>query len=298
MRPRLSLFFVVLVGVFVLFGAWSQAVAQRQLRVMIIGAHPDDADKAGGTAAKYIALGHKVMLVALTNGDAGHFEMGGGPLARRRTEEARRAGAVIGAEYITLDNHDGELMPTLENRRQVIKLIREFKPDLVFSPRPNDYHPDHRYTSILVQDAAYMVTVPNVVAKTPHLDKNPVFMYLSDGFTKPYPFTPDVVVSIDEVIEKKMDMYHQHDSQMYEWLPYNRGDLAEVPKDPAKRREWLAASRKRSDENNANKFRDKLIELYGKERGSKVRYAEPFEASEYGTRLTKENLKILFPFFD
>lgn len=278
---------------------YSQSDQQKkQLRVLIIGAHPDDAEKGGGTAAKYAALGHVVKLVSVTNGDAGHFEIGGGPLAKRRELEAKKAGKVIGVEYITLDNHDGELMPTLENRRQIIKVIREFKPDIVFSPRPNDYHPDHRYTSILVQDAAYMVTVPNILPKTPHLQKNPVFMYLSDGFTKPYPFQADVVVAIDEVIEKKMDMYHQHTSQMYEWLPYNRGALDQVPQDEKARREWLAESRKRSDENIAIKYRDKLIELYGKEKAAKIKYAEAFEASEYGSRLTPENLKILFPFFD
>jgi uncharacterized coiled-coil DUF342 family protein len=106
------------------------------------------------------------------------------------------------------------------------------------------------------------------------------------------------VVGIDEVIEKKIDMYHQHTSQMYEWLPYNRGALDQVPKDPKERREWLAESRKKSDENAANKYRDKLIELYGKEKGAKIKYAEAFEASEYGSRLTPENLKILFPFFE
>jgi LmbE family N-acetylglucosaminyl deacetylase len=57
-------------------------------------------------------------------------------------------------------NHDGELLPNLGNRRQVIRLIRSFHPDLVLTHRPNDYHPDHRYTSQLVQAAAYLITVP------------------------------------------------------------------------------------------------------------------------------------------
>jgi N-acetylglucosamine malate deacetylase 1 len=270
----------------------------KELRVMIIGAHPDDPDKAGGTAALYALAGHKVMMVSLTNGDAGHQEIGGGPLAKIREEEARKAGEIIGIEYITMDNHDGELMPTLENRRQVIKLIRDFNPDIVFSPRPNDYHPDHRYTSILVQDAAYMVTVPNVLAKTPHLKKNPVFMYLSDSFQKPYPFQGDVVVAIDEVIDKKMEMYHQHTSQMYEWLPYNRGDLDQVPKEEQQRRQWLSESRRKGNEYLADKFRDKLIELYGEEKGRLVKYAEAFELSEYGTSLNESNLKTLFPFYN
>ncbi|MFC1561112.1 PIG-L deacetylase family protein [Candidatus Latescibacterota bacterium] len=267
-----------------------------QLRVLIIGAHPDDAEKCGGTAAKYIALGHKVQLVSLTNGDAGHQTLGGATLARMRMEEARRAGEVIGAEYIVLNNHDEELMPTLENRWKVIRLIREFKPDIVISSRPNDYHPDHRYTGVLVNDSAYLVTLPNVVADTPHLEKNPVFLYMSDGFTKPK-FEPDIVVSIDDVIEKKIDMYHCHTSQMYEWLPYNRGNLNEVPKTDSERRAWLGKRFKAGSDGIANLYRDKLIELYGKEKGSKIRYAEAFEDSEYGSPLTKDNLKILFPFF-
>src|SRR4051794_16173182 len=127
------------------------------LRLLIIGAHPDDADyAAGGTAALYRAQGHVVRMVSLTNGDAGHHQGGGAALAKRRLAEATAAGAVIGATYDLFPNHDGELLPTLDNRRQVIRLIRTFDPDLVLTHRPNDYHPDHRSTSQLVQDAAYM----------------------------------------------------------------------------------------------------------------------------------------------
>ena len=297
---KTSKIILALLSVYLIFSTLGAQTAEpgSQLRVMIIGAHPDDAEKAGGTAAKYTALGYEVLLVSMTNGDAGHYKMGGGVLAQRRMEEARRAGEVIGAKYLVLDNHDGELMPTLENRRKVISLIRKFRPDLIFTHRPNDYHPDHRYTGVLVQDAAYMITVPNIVAGTPHLDKNPVIMYMSDRFTKPLPFEPDVVVGIDDVIEKKMDMYHCHESQMYEWLPFNRGALDEVPQTDSERRAWLGERRKRNDKRIADNYREKLIELYGEEKGSKIRYAEAFENSEYGSSLSEKNLKILFPFFD
>lgn len=269
---------------------------QEQLRILVIGAHPDDAEKAGGTAAKWSATGHVVKLVSLTNGDAGHFSMGGGLLAVRRQKEAQCAGEVIGVEYVCLDNHDGELLPTLENRRKVIRLIREFEADVVISHRPNDYHPDHRYTAILVQDAAYMVTVPNVVAQTPHLRHNPVFLYMADGFSKPNPFQPDVVVDIGEVIEKKIDMYDCHESQMYEWLPYNSGRLDEVPKDRAKRRQWLAKQRMARDRSTADRYRDLLVELYGEDKGMQVEYAEAFEVSEYGAGMTEQEIKRVFPF--
>jgi LmbE family N-acetylglucosaminyl deacetylase len=269
------------------------------LRVLVIGAHPDDAEKMGGTAAKYVALGHTVQLVSVTNGDAGHQLMGGGPLAERRTKEAQAAGRAIGAAYVVLDNHDGELMPTLENRRTIIKLIREFNPDLLFTHRPNDYHPDHRYTGILVQDAAYMVMVPNIVAGTPAMKKNPVIMFLSDHFTEPSPFKPDIVVAIDDVIEKKIDMYHCHESQMYEWLPWIGGYLQDVPEKREERRGWLANRRViPGAQRIADQYREKLIELYGKEKGSKVRFAEAFQVSEYGGSLTDNNRNLLFPFFD
>ncbi|MDH5550800.1 MAG: PIG-L family deacetylase, partial [Gemmatimonadota bacterium] len=158
---------------------------ERHLRILVFGAHPDDPDKVGGTMAKFVAQGHAVRLVSLTNGNAGHYAMGGGPLAQRRYAETQCAGRAIGAEYIVLDHDDGKLMPTLENREDVIRQIREFQADVVISPRPNDYHPDHRNTGLLVRDAAYMVTVPNIVASVPHLLKNPVFLYMSDRFTEP-----------------------------------------------------------------------------------------------------------------
>ncbi|MFQ6046176.1 MAG: PIG-L deacetylase family protein [Gemmatimonadales bacterium] len=272
--------------------------SERPLRIIVFGAHPDDPDKVGGTMAKFVEAGHLVRLVSLTNGNAGHFEMGGGPLAQRRYREAQCAGRAIGAEYIVLDNDDGKLMPTLENREEVIRQIREFRADIVISHRPNDYHPDHRNTGLLVRDAAYMVTVPNIVSSVPHLRKNPVFMYMSDRFTQPSPFVPDIAVAIDDVIEKKIDMYHCHESQMYEWLPYNQGVLDSVPSDPSERREWLAETRGFRSSRPGETYRELLIQLYGPEEGTRVRQAEAFQVSEYGSQPSLEELKRLFPFFD
>lgn len=288
---------VAAVAVVAGLGTAPAAEPPHPLRLLVIGAHPDDPDKVGGTMALYRERGDVVKFVSLTNGDAGHQDMGGGPLARRRAAEARCAGAVLGSEYVTLDNHDGELVPSLDMRRQVIRVIREFKPDMVFAPRVDDYHPDHRATGELVRDAAYMVTVPNVVALTPHLEKNPVFVLVEDRFSRPTPFHPEVVVDIGPVVEKKVDMYHCHTSQMYEWLPYNRGILDQVPKGDAARRAWLATQLEGQWKATADRFRDKLIELYGPDRGAKVQYAEAFEISEYGTIPSKEERKQLFPFF-
>jgi len=269
--------------------------AGKKLHIIIIGAHPDDPDKVAGTAYKWAQLGHDVLMVSLTNGDAGHQSIPPDELARIRREEARRAGEVIGVRYITLDNHDGQLMPTYENRLQVIRLIREQKADIVIFPRPYDYHPDHRYTGVLVLDAAYMVTVPRILPEVPFLEKNPMFLFMSDGFVHPEPFKADVAVAIDDVMEKKLDMYHQHTSQMYEWLPFNRGELDKVPVGDKERRAWLGKTRIAGS--SAEPYREKLIELYGAEKGSKVRYCEAFQDSGYGTRLTKENMKRYFPFY-
>jgi LmbE family N-acetylglucosaminyl deacetylase len=267
-----------------------------QLRIIVFGAHPDDPEKVGGTMARFVESGHKVRLVSITNGNAGHFEMGGGPLAQRRYRETQCAGRAIGAEYIVLNNDDGKLMPTLENREEVIRQIREFQADIVITHRPNDYHPDHRNTGLLVRDAAYMVTVPNIVASVPHLMKNPIFMYMSDRFTEPSPFVPDIVVAIDDVIEEKIDMYHCHESQMYEWLPYNMGILDSVPSDQSKRRDWLAEMRGFRSSRPGEMYRELLIRLYGQEVGSQVKQAEAFQVSEYGSQPSLEELKQLFPF--
>ena len=268
------------------------------VNVLIFGAHPDDPDySAGGVAALYARQGHKVKMVSLTNGDAGHHAEGGAPLAWRRRAEAAAAGKALGIEYITLDIHDGALLPTLENRQQVIAIIRAFQPDLVMVHRPNDYHPDHRYASQLVQDASYMVTVPNVVSHVPHLRTMPVIVHTWDHFQKPYPFQADVVMATDAVIEQKFDALHCHTSQMYEWLPYNGRYLEEVPTEEGERRAWLRQRLDQRMRRQADLYRAQLVKFYGAEEGQRVQYAESFEACEYGAPLTTENRHRLFPFF-
>ncbi len=293
MKSLISLFQIVLMlAIFPVLQAQNKQA--QKLHIIIIGAHPDDPDKVGGTAYKWAQLGYDVLMVSLTNGDAGHQSIKAAELAKIRREEARNAGEVIGVRYITLDNHDGQLMPTYENRLQVIKLIREQKADIVIFPRPYDYHPDHRYTGVLVLDAAYMVTVPTILPEVPFLKKNPMFLFMSDEFIHPEAFKADVCIDIDDAIEKKMDMYHQHKSQMYEWLPFNQGILDQVPAADSDRRAWLGKTRK--DDSNADPYRGKLIELYGEVRGSKIKYCEAFEDSGYGAALTKENMSYYFPF--
>jgi LmbE family N-acetylglucosaminyl deacetylase len=271
--------------------------AEPPLRIIVFGAHPDDCDmEAGGSAALWAAKGHAVKFVALTNGDAGHQTEGGGALAKRRRAEAQEAGRRLGiAEYEVLDNHDGELEPTLAVRQQVIRRIRQWQADLVIAPRPNDYHPDHRYTGVVVQDSAYMVVVPNVTPDTPPLRKNPVFVYGHDGFQRPNPFRPDVAVAIDSVVDRKIRGLDAHTSQMYEWLPWVDGILDSVPKEPAARLAWLREQR--SGKPIADEVRAALRRWYGA-RADAVKDAETFEVCEYGRRPSDADLRRLFPFFD
>lgn len=287
----------ILVFAFLMFTLFTSSVnAQHELNVVVIGAHPDDADiRAGGTAIRYAQAGHKVLFVSLTNGDAGHHEKGGGALAHIRRSEAEEAGRRFGVEYVVLDNHDGELMPTLENRLEVIRLIRGWNADLVFGPRPYDYHPDHRNTAILVQDAAYMVIVPNVASDVPPLEKNPVFMYVEDGFQKPYPFRPDIVVDITGQFDQKIYAMAAHESQMFEWLPWTSQRLDQVPQSEQDRLKWLAEWRKPRLSDDVKKAVEKW---YGPQKAATIQAAEAFEICEYGRRPTEEELKILFPFFN
>ena len=177
-----------------------------KLTILVLGAHPDDAElHMGGTLSRYRRLGHHVKIVSATNGAAGHHQLSGPVLIERRRRELAASTAIIGADSEVWDFPDGALLPSLELREQIITEIRRLKPDLIFTHRPNDYHPDHRYTSQLVCDAAYLVTVPPVVPDVPHLRDNPVFAYLSDNFQRPCPFAPDVVVDIEPVIETAVD---------------------------------------------------------------------------------------------
>lgn len=267
------------------------------LRLLVVGAHPDDAEyKAGGLAALYRGLGHDVRFVSVTDGSAGHHLAPGAGLVRRRRAEAEAAAATLGLRYDVWDHPDGRLEVSLARREQTIRLIRSFRPDLVLTHRPNDYHPDHRATSLLVQDAAYLLTVPAVCPDVPHLRRDPVIAYLGDDFSRPYPFDPEVVVDIGKVWDAKVALLHAHQSQFYEWLPYNGNYADEVPGPDADRRAWLSGRLQSLAARVADRYRDRLVSIYGPDRGGAVRLAEAFEVSEYGSPLDGPALDRLFPF--
>ncbi len=284
--------------VLVLFSLLS-AQDDGKLRIIVFGAHPDDCElKAGGMAARWAAQGHHVKFVSTTNGDIGNAVMAGGPLARRRQAEVKEAAKVLGIETEVLDIHDGELMPTLENRLTFVRLIREWKADIVMGHRPNDYHPDHRYTGVLMQDAAFMVTVANYLPTTPYLKKNPVFLFLSDNFQKPNPFEPDVVVAIDDVFEQKAKAIWKLESQIEStWATGAFEKIIPVPKEGPAREERFQKVRARifaRNERIADKHRDRLIEIYGEDDGRQIKTAEAFELCEYGRQASQEELLSMF----
>ncbi|MCR9295224.1 MAG: PIG-L family deacetylase [bacterium] len=278
----------------------ADADSESKLRIIVFGAHPDDAEyKAGGCAALWAKQGHAVKLVSVTNGDIGHWAMAGGALAKRRTAESAEVAKRLGVASQVLDIHDGELVPSLEYRRQITRVIREWKADIVISHRPWDYHPDHRYVGVLVQDAAYMVAVPFFCPDTPPLNSNPVFLYSSDRFLKPYRFEADVVVDIDSVFEQKVRALSALESQIFEGGALGSAEFtASTPpaSQPEMRLDYLRKIWADRSSKEAERFRAELVERYGAERGKAVQYAEAFEICEYGRQPTPAELKALFPF--
>jgi N-acetylglucosamine malate deacetylase 1 len=273
------------------------AQSDRPLRIICFGAHPDDAElKAAGVGALWAKQGHAVKYVSVTNGDIGHWREAGGPLAKRRIEEVKGVSKILGTTSEVLDIHDGELMPTLENRKTIIRLIREWDADIVMSHRPNDYHPDHRYTGVLVQDAAFMVSVPFIVPDVEPLKKNPIFLYYSDRFQKPNSFTPDIVVSIDPVIEQTVDALSVMESQFLEGGAL--GSEKNLWNSEKERKEKVQAMRDgfaRRYARVADQYRAELISRYGESKGKQVKHALAFEICEYGSQPSKAELNKLFP---
>ncbi len=265
------------------------------MKLMFVCAHPDDEGRVTGLAARCVERGGEALLVSVTNGNAGHQEMPPEELARTRKEEARRAGEVIGAEYLVLDHDDARLVPTVEVREELIGLIRDFHPDLLVGLRPVDYHADHRAAGQLVVDASYLLTVPRVRPDVPAMRQMPVICLTYDRFRKPAPFQCDVAVAVDEYFEKKARSLACHKSQFFEWLPYNGRYLDQVPQEEAERWEWLRERCEDRFAHVADLFREKLIERYGEERGREVRYAEVFEVCEYGRQPDAELIEELFP---
>lgn len=260
------------------------------MKILAIGAHPDDCEiKCGGTAAMLAAAGHTVRFVSATNGDKGHHKQEGHPLLSRRKQEAAAAAKILGVESLVLDIPDAEIQPDLATRWRFIRTIRKFAPDYIITHRPWDYHPDHRITGQIVQDCSYLVRVPHVCPDAPIPGRQPVILLMSDGFSRPIIFSPDVVVAIDAVYDQKLRALHCHASQVYEWLPWIDGRTEGVPEEEAQRLEWLSEWLGPRDVRIAEMTRHELERRLGSA-GAEVKYAEAFEISEYGRQVTAEQV--------
>ena len=303
MRSIRSLFIVLIAAAcFLPAGSTLRATqaqpAARQLRIIAFGAHPDDAElKFAGTAALFAAQGHKVKLVAMTNGAVGHFSMAGGPLAQRRKAEVEACHAKLGVATDVFDIHDGELIPDLETRKKMANVIRDWQADIVLSHRPWDYHPDHRAVGQLAQDTAVVFAAPFFAPYTPPTKGNPIYLFYSDGFKKPYPFDPILAVGIDEVAQKKFDCISALPSQFGDADSWQARYGRNVPTDEAGRKAFLLDIVKQRNANEANTYRDLLVKLYGEQKGRAIKYAETFELNQYGAGATADQLKGMFPTF-
>lgn len=282
------------------------------MKILMIGAHQDDNEfRCGGLAHKYVKMGYDVRFLSMCNGCGGHHIMTPEETTKRRAGESAKVAELLGVTYdVWTDVDDCSLVADLETRRRLIRYIRAYSPDLVIAHRPNDYHADHRASGQLVQDASYMLIVPHECPDVPAMKKMPVIMYNEDRFSNP-DFRADVVLDMDDEIDTKLQIANLNISQVYEWLPFTNGET--VPEGEKERFEWLKGMEITSETTDAEieaaprgfavrfartaaRFRKELIERYGEEKGSKVRYAEAFELCPYGAKLTDELKKALFPF--
>ncbi len=288
MKALFVIFCALLVGLPLV----SSASEEDKLRIVVFGGHPDDAEyKAGGTAVKWARLGHHVLLVSATNGDLSDRPGTREEIAMRRTAEVEACAERLGVTARVLDIHDGELIPDLKTREVFVRVMREWRADIVLGHRASDYHPDHRAVAQLMQDSSFLVTAGRYCPDVPALEKMPVFLFTSDKFTTPRPFDPDVAVAVDDAFEQKLVGLHEISSQVY------GGPAAPPANDEKARRFWLRARWSGRQSKEAEQYRDQLIALYGEEKGKAVKYAETFEVSEYGRQPSEKELKQLFPFF-
>lgn len=281
------------------------------MKLLAIGAHQDDNEfRVGGLAWKYRQLGHEVRFLSFTNGNGGHHILSPEETSRVRAGESQAVAQLLGIEYDVGKTDDGALMADLETRNWLISYIREYAPDLIIAHRTNDYHADHRAAGQLVMDASYLLIVPHICPDAPAMREMPVICYNEDAFKYP-PFEGDIVLDMDDAIDVKLQIAHLNKSQVYEWLPYTH--LEEVPEGEEARWEFLKGMNITADTTDeevmaakrgyavrfaktAARFRDKLIERYGEEKGSRIRYAEAFQICEYGKQPDEELKKKLFPF--
>ncbi len=130
------------------------------------------------------------------------------------------------------------IVADLATRKRLIRYIREYNPDLIITHRTNDYHADHRAVDQLVQDASYVLIVPHECPEVPAMRKMPIILFNEDSFTNPV-FKADIIIDVDDEIDTKLKIADLNVCQVYEWLPYTKGILDQVPESKEERFEWL-----------------------------------------------------------
>lgn len=281
------------------------------MKILMIGAHQDDNEfRCGGLAHKYVQMGYDVRFLSMCNGCGGHHILSPEETTRVRAQESAKVAEFLGVTYDVWDIDDCSIEADLATRRRLIRYIRAYAPDMIITHRPNDYHADHRAVGLLVQDASYMLIVPHECPDVPAMRKTPVILYNIDYFKNP-PFRGDIVIDVDQEVDVKLKIASLNVSQVYEWLPYAKGK--EVPESPEERFQFLKGMDITADTTDeevlaaswgysvrfakvAATFRKQLIERYGQERGSRVRYAEAYDICPYGGPITEELKKALFDF--
>lgn len=185
---------------------------RKPLRVLAIGAHPDDLEfQVGGTLAKYAARGDTVFMAVATNGDIGSATHTMEEIGAIRKQEALDSAALIGAELIWMDYHDEFFFYSEETRRHMIEVMRYAAPDVVLGHWTNDYHPDHSLSGMAARDARIMTAVPLIVTASKHLSKIPVHFFYDT--LAGIDFTPEVYVDVTDTFETKKQMLACHKSQ-------------------------------------------------------------------------------------
>ena len=266
-----------------------------QKRLLAIGAHPDDCDiLCGGTAIKWAKAGHIVKFVSVTNGDTGHAVLSRAETAAARKKEAEASRRMSGIfEYQVLDHPCG-IEASLGNREEMIRLIRNFRPDVVLAHRLCDYHPDHRAAAQIVLDTAYVVMVPHNCEDTPIPQKAPVYGHMHDGFREPRPFRADAAIEFDSVLDLKLKVMECHRTQFYEWLPWSVGrrDFDASKLSDREKRAWLLTFLERFKKGTAA-ARPILCRSLGARAGKKVVLAELFEQSPYSRQVSRRDFQKL-----
>jgi bacillithiol biosynthesis deacetylase BshB1 len=180
-----------------------------ELDVLAIFSHPDDAELTmAGTLIKLKALGHRVGIADLTRG-----EMGTRGTPEIRAKEALDAARVMGLELrINLELPDGHLALNDESRQPVVRVLRKYRPKIIFTSHWDDPHPDHAATARIVREAARLATMRNYDREA---GQAAVKMAAIAHAVYSRLVLPSFIVDVSEYAEKKMEAIRAYVSQFY-----------------------------------------------------------------------------------